>query len=120
MAGDGAVKEILQTAEAIYLNSIVLGELRAGFLHGRTRQKNAERLSRFLASSRVSIIPMDDETAERYAIILDGLWTAGTPIPTNDIWIAASAMQYGLKVVTTDAHFLKIPQIVALHTSPGK
>jgi predicted nucleic acid-binding protein len=120
MRGDGAVKEILQTVDAIYLNAVVLGELRAGFLRGRTRHKNEERLGRFLASSRVSIVPVDDETAERYAVILDGLWTAGTPIPTNDIWIAASAMQYGLKVVTTDSHFLKIPQVVALHTPPGR
>jgi predicted nucleic acid-binding protein len=50
---------------------------------------------------------MDDETAERYAVILNSLWTAATPIPTHDMWIAASAMQYGLTVVTTDAHFLK-------------
>lgn len=120
MRGDGAVKELVQTVDAIYLNAVVIGELRAGFLRGRHRQKNEEWLGRFLASSRVSIVPVDEETAERYAVIWDGLWKAGTPIPTNDIWIAASAMQYGLKVVTTDAHFLKIPQIVALHLSPGK
>lgn len=120
MRGDGAVKEILQMAETIYLNPIVLGEVRAGFRRGRARLKNEERLGRFLSSSRVSTITVDDETAERYAFILDGLWTAGTPIPTNDIWIAASAMQYGLKVVTTDAHFLKVPQIVTLHSSPPK
>lgn len=120
MRGDGAVKERLQTVEAIYLNSIVLGELRAGFLRGRARQKNEEWLSRFLASSRVSIVAVDDETSERYAVILDSLWTAGTPIPTNDIWIAASAMQYGLTVVTADTHFLKIPQILVFHTLPAK
>ena len=120
MRGDGAIKEALQTAEAIYLNPIVLGELRTGFLRGRKREKNDERLIRFLSSSRVSVIAVDDETAERYAVILNGLWTAGTPIPTNDIWIAASAMQYGLTVITTDAHFLKIPQILVAHTSTSK
>ena len=67
----------------------------------------------------IIFVTMDDETAERYAVILNGLWTAGTPIPTNDIWIAASAMQYGLTVVTTDAHFLKIPQILVSHSSPA-
>lgn len=120
MRGHETVREILQTAESIYFNPIVLGELRTGFLRGRVRQKNEDWLRRFLASSRVSIIPVDDETAERYAVILDGLWEAGTPIPTNDIWIAASAMQYGLKVVTTDVHFLRVPQIVTLHTSSAK
>lgn len=120
MRGDPPVKEMLQTVEAIYLTPIVLGELRAGFLRGRARQKNEERLSSFLASSRVSVVAIDDETAERYAAILNGLWTAGTPIPTNDMWIAASAMQYGLTVVTTDAHYLNVPQILVFHTSPAK
>jgi len=119
MRGDVAVKERLQTADAIYLNSVVLGELRVGFLRGRARQKNEDRLRQLLSSSRVSIVAVDDETAERYAVILNGLWTAGTSIPTNDIWIAASAMQYGLTVVTTDAHFLKIPQILVSHSSPA-
>lgn len=119
MRGDAAVKERLQTAEAIYLTPVVLGELRVGFLRGRTRQKNEDRLRQVLNSSRVSILTVDDETAERYAVILNGLWTTGTPIPTNDIWIAASAMQYGLTVVTTDSHFLKIPQILVSHSSPA-
>lgn len=120
MRGDVAAKEAIQTADAIYLNPVVLGELRVGFLRGRARQKNEERLKQFLGSSRVSIVPVDEGTAERYAVILNGLWTAGTPIPANDMWIAASAMQYGLTVVTTDAHFLKIPQILVSHTSPAK
>lgn len=120
MRGDEAVKEVLQRVDAIYLNAVVLGELRVGFLRGRAKQKNEERLRQFLASSRVSIVAVDDETAERYAVILNGLWTAGTPIPTNDIWIAASAMQFGLTVLTTDAHFLKIPQILVSHATPSK
>lgn len=120
MRGDAAVTEMLQTVEAIYVNAVVLGELRVGFLRGRLRQKNETRLRRFLASSRVSVLPIDEDTAERYAVILDGPWNAGTPIPTNDLWIAASAMQYGLSVITTDAHFLKIPQILVRHTPPAK
>ena len=120
MRGDAVVKEMLQTVDEIYVNAIVLGELRVGFLRGRTRQKNEERLRQFLAASRVSVIAVDEDTAERYAVILDALWTAGTPIPTNDMWIAASAMQYGLAVITTDAHFLKIPQILVWHTPPVK
>jgi tRNA(fMet)-specific endonuclease VapC len=120
MRGDATVKEMLQTADAIYVNAVVLGELRIGFLRGRLRQKNEGRLRQFLASSRVSALVVDEDTAERYAVILDALWTAGRPIPTNDIWIAASAMQYGLTVITTDAHFLKIPQILVWHVPPAK
>jgi tRNA(fMet)-specific endonuclease VapC len=120
MRGDATVKEMLQTADAIYVNAVVLGELRIGFLRGRLRQKNEGRLRQFLASSRVSALVVDEDTAERYAVILDALWTAGRPIPTNDIWIAASAMQYGLTVITTDSHFLKIPQILVWHVPPAK
>lgn len=114
------MNEILQTVDAISVNPVVLGELRAGFVRGRLRQKNEARLRQFLASSRVSVVPVDEETAERYAVILDALWNAGTPIPTNGIWIAASAMQYGLAVITTDAHFLKIPQILVWHSPPAR
>jgi predicted nucleic acid-binding protein len=53
-------------------------------------------------------------------VILESLWSAGTPIPTNDIWIAASAMQYGLAVIKTDAHFLKVPQILVWHSLQEK
>lgn len=118
MRGDPTVTEWLRTVDAVYVNAVVLGELRAGFLRGRLRQKNEARLRQFLASSRVSALSVDEETAERYAVILNALWNAGTPIPTNDIWIAASAMQYGLAVITTDAHFLKIPQILVWHSPP--
>ena len=55
----------------------------------------------------------DEDTAEKYAVIINSLWNAGTPIPTNDIWIAATAMQHGLNIVTTDPHYLKVPQVVA-------
>ena len=120
MRGDTEMKNMLQTVDAIYLNPVVLGELGVGFLRGRARQKNEERLKQFMASSRVSVVPIEEETAERYAVILNSLWTAGTPVPTNDIWIAASAMQYGLTVVTTDAHYLKIPQILVFHTQPSQ
>lgn len=110
--GDGSVVATLQRAEQIYLNPIVLGEMLAGFRKGSKRQQNEDSLRRFLDSPRVDVLDIDDETAERYALILDTLRRAGTPIATHDLWIAATAMQYGLKVVTLDSDFLKIPQIV--------
>ena len=66
----------------------------------------------FLSSQRIKVIGLDEETSERYAIIINHLRERGTPVPTNDLWIAASAMQYGLKVITADRHFLRIPQIL--------
>lgn len=113
MSGHPDVKRALQEADAVYVNPIVLGELRAGFLKGRWRKKNEEELRAFLAAPRVDIVDVTEATAERYAAILDFLWKGGLPIPTNDIWIAASAMQHGLKLITTDAHYTKVPHIVS-------
>lgn len=106
-----AVQAVRQ-AESLYLTSVVLGELKAGFRAGRHRRRNEVELRLFLASPRVHTIPVDEETAERYAAIWDSLRAAGTPIPTNDVWIAASAMQHGLAVLTTDRHFQRIGQIL--------
>lgn len=102
----------IQEASEIYLNPVVLGELRAGFLKGSRLERNLAELDEFLAGPRVRVVVMDEDTASRYAAILRFLQDHGTPIPTNDIWIAASAMQHGLTVVTTDGHFRRIPQIV--------
>jgi tRNA(fMet)-specific endonuclease VapC len=112
MRGHAGIQSALRSNEEIFLNSIVLGELTAGFIKGSRRKKNEDELRRFLASPRVGLLDVTEETAERYAVILYSLWRAGTPLPTNDIWIAASAMEYGLCVVTTDDHYQKIPQIL--------
>jgi tRNA(fMet)-specific endonuclease VapC len=112
-------KHLIQEADQIFVTPIVLGELRAGFAHGKRRRKNEEELGLFLGSSRVQVLAIDEETAERYAVIVASLRSAGTPIPTNDIWIAASAMQHGLPVVTTDRHFEKVTQIFVVGLDPG-
>jgi tRNA(fMet)-specific endonuclease VapC len=112
MRGHEGIKSALHQAEEIYLNAIVIGELLAGFMRGRHRQKNQTELQTFLSSERVGVLTLDQETSARYAVILDTLRNAGTPIPTNDIWIAATAMQHSLRILTTDAHYLKIPQVI--------
>jgi len=112
LRGHEEIQKQIRRAEEIYINPIVLGELRAGFDKGRQGRKNEGYLQRFISSSRVTILSIDAETSERYAFILNALWEAGTPVPTNDVWIAASAMQHGLAVLTTDSHFLKISQVI--------
>lgn len=111
------VLELIDSAEALYLSPIVLGELKAGFLLGGKREKNERALREFLQSSRVTIIPIDDETADRWAIIDASLKKAGSPVDNNDIWIAAGAMQHGLPILTSDRDFQKIPQVIAHHFS---
>ena len=110
--GDGHVKVILQEVEEAALNPVILAELLAGFSEGRFETKNRDLLKEFLTTPRVRAYPIDGETSERYAAVWLHLREQGTPIPTNDLWIAASAMQHGLSVLTADRHFLKIPQVL--------
>jgi tRNA(fMet)-specific endonuclease VapC len=112
MRGHAEISAAVQSNEEIFLNSVILGELIAGFIKGGRRRKNENELRRFLASPRVGVLNVTEETAERYAVILNSLWPAGIPIPTNDIWIAASAMEHGLRLVTTDDHYQKVPQVM--------
>lgn len=113
MRGNKEALQVIQEADEIFFNPVILGELLAGFRKGDRLKRNEALLRKFLSSPRVATLPMDEETAERYAIIFDDLRKAGTPIPTHDLWIAATAMQHGLKVVTTDPHFARIAQIVS-------
>jgi tRNA(fMet)-specific endonuclease VapC len=112
MRGKTEAVSSLRRADEIVLTPVVLGELKAGFLRGEHLRKNEAELARFLASPRVRLVGIDRETSERYAVILNGLRKAGTPIPTNALWLAASAMQHGLGVLTSDPHFLKVPQVI--------
>ena len=83
----------------------------SGFQRGKYRRKNEQELAAFLASPRVRTLRIDDGTAERYAVILNSLWAAGTPIPTNDIWIAALVLQHDLTLHDRDRHFDHLPQL---------
>ncbi len=119
MRGHQEVKSAIQRAEELSVTPVVIGELLAGFLRGKNRRKNELELEGFLASPRVRTVNVDPETSERYAVIVNSLREAGTPIPTNDIWIAASAMQHGLRLLTTDAHYRTVSQIIVDFLEPG-
>ena len=112
--GHPGIVDAVKRAEDLYFSPVVLGELYTGFMLGSAQSKNEQRLSTFFESSRVTFIQMDDETAKLYATIQTDLRKKGTPISTNDVWISASAMQYGLAVLTLDRDFLRVPQIIAV------
>ncbi len=101
-----------RTAEYIGVNIVVLGELFSGFKGGSKETENRKELEQFLDSPRVYIIQMDEETAEFYAKIYWDLKRKGKPIPTNDLWVAASAMRHGLSLFTYDEHFKDIDGLI--------
>lgn len=109
LKGDDEVVAILQRAPKIGISTISVGELWAGFKAGSKERKNRDELAVFLDSPRVSIYPVDTDTAEFYSEIWSALRSRGTPIPTNDLWIAATAFQHGMKLFTRDEHFKSVP-----------
>ncbi len=119
MRGHSELADASREADEIVMSPVVLGELLAGFRKGRHRADNERGLAAFLASPRVRIVSLTEATAERYATILDHLRKAGTPIPTNDMWIAASAMENGLVLLTTDEDFDRVVQVVARRFPTG-
>jgi predicted nucleic acid-binding protein len=104
-AGNPDAISVIRQAARIAMNPVVLGELLAGFGLGSRGDANRQELARFLESPRVVVYPLDEDTAGHYADIYARLRKAATPIPTNDMWIAASALQYNLSLYTFDQHF---------------
>jgi tRNA(fMet)-specific endonuclease VapC len=100
--------EILAHAPLIGLDSIALGELLGGFAGGTREAWNRQQLEEFCSSRRVQRILVDERTAEHYAMISVDLKRKGRPIPTNDMWIAASALRHDLALFTYDGHFKDI------------
>ena len=114
LRGDPQVVDTLRAISHIGFSVISAGELLSGFKGGNREAVNRSELNRFLDSPRVTLYPVDADTADFYAEILERLRQQGTPIPTNDLWIAASAFQHGVKIFTRDRHFEKIAGLVRI------
>jgi tRNA(fMet)-specific endonuclease VapC len=108
LRGDDDVVAVLRKVEEIGFSVISIGELLSGFKGGSKEQKNRAELDKFLDSPRVVVYLVDEDTSEYYAEIINNLRKIGKPVPTNDIWIAAVAVQNGLKLFTKDEHFKDI------------
>lgn len=102
----------IDEAESVYVSSIVLGELFAGFSLGKREKENRDALIRFLDLPAVEVISIDAVIADRYGLLIKMLRKQGTPIPTNDIWIAATAFETGSRLVTYDSHFSCVPGLL--------
>jgi len=110
----------LENAESIVLNPVITGEILCGFEKGGNPRRNQGILEDFLIAEGVSMVEIDRETAESYAFIYAYLSQAGTPVSPNDLWIAASAMQHNLRILTFDRDFLRIPQVMVDCFDPSK
>jgi tRNA(fMet)-specific endonuclease VapC len=103
------VRNRITAAQQIYLPVAVVAELWYGALGSQQSEQNLHRLEQFVISN--SVLNCDLLTARHYAEIKTALKVAGTPIPENDIWIAATARQYGLSLATRDTHFSRIADL---------
>jgi tRNA(fMet)-specific endonuclease VapC len=109
--GDEEVVRLLENAESIHMPLIVIGELRAGFAFGRRGLENEAVLQRFLLKPGVEVLYPADTTTRHYASLFRQLRQQGTPIPTNDLWIAALVLEHELVLCSRDGHFQEIPQL---------
>ena len=110
LRGDPALVQLVEQADEVWLPYVVVAEIKAGFLGGTRLSQNIALLATFMATG-VTVLYPDEQTLEAYARLFVQLKAAGKPIPDNDLWIGALAVQHGLSVVTRDAHFKKIPQL---------
>lgn len=108
LQGHRGVLSLISQTDRVALSTVVLGELLFGFRNGSRFQDNLRRLQSFLAEPEVVTLPVSLTTADHYGIIAASLRSQGTPIPVNDIWIAAHAKQSGAALLTFDSHFQKV------------
>lgn len=111
MKDDPAVTHLVHRAEKVVLPFCVVAEMRAGFLAGDRPSQNESRLRSFLEMPGVSVLLPDEETTVVYATLYQQLRKQGTPIPINDVWIAACVVQHHLLLCTRDRHFDHLPQV---------
>ena len=102
----------IKEADQVFMAFMVLAELRSGFLCGSRSAENERTLAQFLDSPRAVILEPDEDTTHHYARLFRQLRVQGTPIPTNDIWLAALVVQHNLRLFARDQHFDALPQLV--------
>ena len=112
--GKARVVETVEAANEVWLPFIVVGELRAGFAVGGQGPRNEAVLRRFLMKPNVGVLYADEQTTYHYATVYRQLRKQGTPIPTNDMWIAALVLQHSLTLCDRDRHFDALPQITRM------
>ena len=109
--GHTGVATRVRRAEQVLISTVVAGELLFGFRNGSRYETNVAELEDFLASPYVTLLPVTFVTADRFGRIAATLRRKGRPLPTNDIWIAAHAMESGADLLSFDHHFAEVEGI---------
>ena len=117
--GHRGVMSVISETDTVAMSTVVLGELLFGFRNGSRFQDNLKQLQSFLSEAEVLTLPVSLATADHYGIIAAALRTQGTPIPANDIWIAAHAKESGAALLTFDAHFRNVEGLKLVAAEPG-
>lgn len=110
--GDTALADWLASCDEVWIPLVVLAEIKAGFYGGVQLHRNENLLRRLLVKETVGVLLPNRETAEHYARLFVQLKRAGTPVPDNDLWIAAQMLEHDLILITRDRHFDRIPQLL--------
>ena len=111
LTGDEKVLSLLAESDVVYMSIFVLGELYAGFKGGNKEQENTQLLKRFIQKPTVEILEATEETSKVFGQVKNDLKKAGTPLPVNDVWIAAHTLESGSTLITYDIHFREIPDL---------
>jgi len=111
MRGDVEVRALVEGARKVLVPFVVVAELRAGFAVGARGRANERFLQRFLGEPGVEVVYATDGTTHHYAALYRQLRQQGTPVPTNDLWIAALVIEHGASLCSRDAHFEKLAQL---------
>lgn len=115
LQGHDEVCALVRRSEQVLISMVVIGELLAGFRHGSRYEANRRVLDQFLANPYVSSVPVTLATADRFGRVWAGLSAKGKPIPTNDVWIAAHAMETGAEMLSFDRHFHEVEGLAWRH-----
>jgi tRNA(fMet)-specific endonuclease VapC len=106
--GNRVVAGLVRDSEHLYFSCVVAGELLYGFRRGGRYEQNWRELQQFIARPFVTLLDVTLTTADRFGRVARGLRNKGTPLPSNDIWIAAHAMECGAELVSLDQHFAQV------------
>jgi len=113
--GDQAVAEGISVFDKVLVPTVVLGEFKAGIaLDAKNGRKQRATLDEFLDAPAVEVVPVGEQTSDSYALVFKALKERGTPIPQNDIWIAAMAVDTGAVLYSHDRHFSCVPLLKTL------